>query len=114
MAQSCIFCRIIAGELPGEFVYRDEQAVAFKDINPVAPSHTLVVPREHIESLASLESEHAPLAGHLLWVCSEVARIGGLAERGYRVAANVGQDAGNMVPHLHFHVLGGRSLQGMG
>lgn len=114
MADTCIFCRIIAGELPGDIVYQDDQTVAFKDIHPVAPSHTLVVPRLHIESLATLEREHAALAGHLMWACSEVARLAGLAERGYRVAANIGEDAGNMVPHLHFHVLGGRTLHGMG
>jgi len=114
MADTCIFCRIIAGELPGDFVYRDNLVVAFSDIHPAAPSHTLVVPHEHIESLATLEQGNAALAGHLMWACGEVARLNGLAERGYRVAANIGQDAGNTVLHLHFHVLGGRTLQGMG
>jgi histidine triad (HIT) family protein len=114
MASDCIFCRIISGELPGQLVYQDDQVVAFRDINPVAPVHVLVVPRQHIESLATVEAAHHGLAGRLLWACAEVARSLGIEDRGYRVAANVGEDSGNQVPHLHLHVLGGRRLHGMG
>lgn len=114
MAQDCIFCRIIAGDVPGDFVYQDDEVVAFKDIHPIAPVHTLVVPRIHVESLARLEVGHLGLAGRLMWACAEVARAQGVDESGYRVIANVGRDAQNHVPHLHFHVVGGRPLEGMG
>lgn len=113
MADGCIFCRIIAGEIPGTFVHQDDEVVAFKDINPVAPVHVLVVPRTHITSLATLDAGQAGLAGRLLHTCAEVARSQGVEDGGYRVVANIGDDAGNMVPHLHLHVIGGRQLHGM-
>lgn len=114
MAEACIFCRIIAGEIPGQFVYEGDTVVAFRDINPVAPTHLLVVPREHIDSVAALQPGDQDLAGQLLQACAQVARAAGLEERGYRVVANIGPDSGNQVPHLHLHILGGRQLHGMG
>ncbi len=113
MADNCIFCRIISGDLPGSFVYQDDAVVAFRDINPVAPVHVLVVPRLHVESMATLDDGQRDVAGRMLLACAAVARAEGLEARGYRVVANIGEDAGNMVPHLHLHVIGGRRLHGM-
>jgi len=103
-----IFTRIINGEIPGEFVYQDDECVAIRDINPAAPVHILVVPREPIVDLATTDSRHDALMGHLLSVCRTVVQQEGLAERGYRVVINVGPDSGNTIDHLHLHVLGGR------
>lgn len=110
MATDCIFCRIIAGEIPASVVYQDDDLVAFRDVQPQAPVHVLVVPRQHIASVAELGSAHLALAGRLLVAVPEVvAAVGGLAS-GYRVIANTGPDAGQTVNHLHLHVLGGRAL----
>lgn len=114
MADPCIFCRIIAGEIPGQFVYQDDQVVAFRDINPVAPVHVLVVPRAHIESLGTLQPNDTEIAGRLLQASAQVARLEGIDQRGFRVSANTGADADNHVAHLHLHVLGGHRLRGMG
>jgi histidine triad (HIT) family protein len=109
--QDCIFCKIAAGEIPAQLVYEDERAVAFRDINPQAPAHVLVIPREHVASLAEAEDGHESLLGHLLLAAARVARAGGLAEAGYRTVINNGAGAGQTVFHLHLHVLGGRPLQ---
>lgn len=110
MTQDCIFCKIAAGEIPAAKVYDDEQVLAFHDINPQAPVHILVIPKRHIESLAAANADDAPLLGHLLSAAAQVARQAGLAERGYRLVCNVGQDGGMAVYHLHAHVLGGRRM----
>jgi histidine triad (HIT) family protein len=110
----CIFCRIIRGEIPGTFVHRDDQLVAFRDIQPAAPVHVLVVPRRHIASLADLAADDAGLAAALLQAANRVAVAEGLADSGYRVITNVGASAGQTVRHLHFHVLGGRPLGPLG
>ena len=107
---SCLFCGIVRGELPAQVVDEAERWVAFRDINPQAPTHLLVVPREHLESLSALEPSHLSLAGELLAAAATVARRAGLSA-GYRVVANTGADGGQTVPHLHLHVLGGRSLR---
>jgi histidine triad (HIT) family protein len=108
--QNCLFCRIAEGEIPAEVVYQDEQAVAFRDINPQAPTHFLVIPREHIESLdEASQRDEAPL-GHLLRVAARLANSEGLSESGYRTVINTGAGAGQSVFHLHLHVLGGRTL----
>jgi histidine triad (HIT) family protein len=110
MANDCIFCRIAAGEIPAGIVYQDETVVAFRDIHPQAPVHLLVVPREHVASLADLSEAHAALAGRLLTAVPKVvAEVGGM-DNGYRVIANTGPDAGQTVHHLHLHILGGRAL----
>lgn len=106
----CIFCRIVAGDLPATFVHEDEHLVAFADIHPQAPTHLLLVPREHIASLDEASEAHAALLGHVLIVARTVARKRGLHTSGYRVGTNVGRGAGQSVFHLHFHLLGGRSL----
>ena len=104
----CLFCRIIAGEVPGNVVFQDQQLTAFRDINPQAPVHILIVPREHIPSLAEVAPGQAELVGKLHLAAAELARRAGLTEQGWRVVSNVGADAGQTVPHLHLHLLGGR------
>ena len=110
MSQDCIFCRIAAGDIPADIVYQDEQVTAFRDINPQAPVHVLIVPNEHIESLAAIGEGDAGLLGHLLSVAPQVAEKAGIARSGYRFVINTGQDAGMAVFHLHGHVLGGRRM----
>ncbi len=106
----CIFCRIIAGEIPCSKVFEDEQVLAFRDIHPAAPVHVLVVPKTHVESIHALTPETLPLVGPLHAAIREVAEITGIAGDGYRVIANCGAGAGQTVPHLHYHVLGGMHL----
>jgi histidine triad (HIT) family protein len=105
----CLFCKIVEGTIPSTRVYEDEDCVAFADIHPQAPVHLLIVPREHISSLAEAVEEHRPLLGHLLWTATKLARENGLS-RGYRTVINTGDDGGQTVAHLHVHLLGGRSL----
>jgi len=106
---SCIFCKIVEGSIPSKAVYQDERAFAFMDVNPQAPSHVLIVPREHIASLNDASLETRELLGHLLWVAADIAEKRGLG-KGYRVVVNTGEDGGQTVDHLHLHLLGGRSL----
>jgi histidine triad (HIT) family protein len=106
---SCLFCRIIDGSIPSTAVYQDKECYAFADITPQAPTHVLIVPREHIASLADVGTHHAALPGHLLWVAAEIARSERLGQ-GYRVVINTGPDGGQTVDHLHVHLLGGRAL----
>ena len=106
----CLFCKIIAGEIPSAKVYEDENVFAFRDINPQAPTHVLVVPKEHVSSVAELDEKNIHLAAHCLLAVDKIARQEGL-ETGYRVISNCGPDAGQTVPHLHFHILGGKRLE---
>jgi histidine triad (HIT) family protein len=106
----CLFCRILAGEIPSAEVASTELSYAFRDLNPVAPLHVLVIPRQHIESAASVSAEHGAVLADMMELAREIAAGEGLAERGYRLVLNVGEDSGNSVPHLHMHVLGGRSI----
>ena len=105
----CIFCKIVAGEIPSTKVYEDETVLAFRDINPMAPTHILVIPKAHIPSVAAITPENSAVVSHLFEVIASVAQQEGLAN-GYRVVSNCGPDAGQTVPHLHFHILGGREL----
>lgn len=109
MAEKTIFKRILDKEIPVELIHEDEQCVAFRDISPQAPVHLLVIPRKEIPSLIEVETEDAPLLGHMLFTCHELAAKEGL-DKGYRVVINAGPDGGQTVSHLHFHVLGKRSL----
>ena len=109
-SENCIFCRIIRGELGTTFVAENETCVAFRDLEPKAPTHVLVVPKRHIESLKVLSAGDDQLAPALLDLCTEVARREGILESGYRVLTNDGPDAGQTVFHLHFHVMGGHPL----
>lgn len=106
----CIFCKIVAGEIPATIVYRDDQATAFRDLGPKAPVHVLVVPNRHIAGMDDLQEGDADLIGRLVLAASQVARVEGLAESGYRLVFNSGLDAGQSVFHIHLHLLGGRRL----
>lgn len=108
--ESCVFCRIVAGEIPAEVVHRDEEVLAFHDLSPQAPVHILVIPCRHVPSLADLEDDDRDLAGRLLLVAKQIAREQGVEEEGFRLVANTGADGGQSVDHLHFHLLGGRAL----
>lgn len=106
----CLFCRIVSGEVPADRVLETGGTVAFRDINPQAPTHVLVIPREHVESAATVGPEHGGILAEMLATARQVAEAEGVADRGYRLTFNVGSEAGMTVPHLHLHVLGGRSL----
>jgi histidine triad (HIT) family protein len=106
----CLFCKIIAGEIPSEMVYKDREIVVFKDIKPAAPVHIMVVPVKHIVSLATMTDADTPIVSKMVAVANKVAREQGLADRGYRLIINSGPDAGQVVQHLHMHLLGGREL----
>ena len=106
----CLFCRIAEGAIPAKILYEDDSCLAFADINPQARVHVLVIPRRHVVSLAAVSQQDAALLGNLLVACGQVAREQGVEESGYRVVANTGQEAGQSVFHLHFHILGGRHL----
>ena len=107
---TCLFCDIIAGQIPCSKVHTDEDFLAFADIEPQAPTHILVIPRRHIASLAELQVEDAHLLGRLIITAKTIAADAGLAERGYRFVINCGQQGGQTVDHLHLHILGGRDL----
>jgi histidine triad (HIT) family protein len=109
----CLFCKIAAGEIPSNKLFEDDQVVAFYDLNPLAPVHFLVVPKAHIESAAQLSEDNAPLLGHIFAVIARLTEELG-CENGYRVVTNAGEDAGQTVKHLHFHVLAKATLGGFG
>ena len=106
----CLFCRIVAGEIPADFIHRDDLSIVIRDINPQAPTHLLVIPQGHIDSLDDASQKDEALLGHLLRVAARVANAAGLAEGGYRTVINNGAGAGQSVFHLHVHVLGGRPM----
>jgi histidine triad (HIT) family protein len=108
--QNCLFCRIVAGEVPADIVYQDERCIAFRDTNPQAPAHVLVIPREHMESLDEATQKDEVTLGHLLRVAARVANEQGISESGYRTVINTGAGAGQSIFHLHLHLLGGRQL----
>lgn len=110
MSADCIFCRIISGEVPGDLVYTDEEMIAFRDINPVASTHILLVPREHIASVQDLRPGQENLMGRIIFRARELAEQEGIASRGYRLVVNCGPEGGQVVPHLHVHLIGGRRL----
>jgi histidine triad (HIT) family protein len=107
---SCIFCRIVAGEIPAARVYEDDWVLGFRDVNPQAPSHLLLIPKIHISSVAALESGNVELAGRLLLAARALGEAESLDGKGYRIVSNHGADGGQTVPHLHLHLLGGRAL----
>ena len=108
MIPGCVFCRIVAGETPAEIEYEDEEVLAFKDLYPKAPIHLLIIPKRHIESIASLESEDEAVVGHCVRVARILAERLGYGERGYRVSCNTGPEGGQVVYHLHLHFTAGR------
>ena len=107
---NCLFCRIVDRQIPSKIVHEDELAVAFEDVNPQAPTHVLVVPRQHIASLNGTAAADSSLLGHLLTTCITIAKQRGLVESGYRIVMNTGPDGGQSVFHLHLHLLGGRPM----
>ncbi len=106
----CIFCRIVAGKVPSQVLYQDEEILAFRDINPAAPTHVLVIPKKHIDSLADVADGETPLIGRMVKIANRIAREEGVAESGYRLIISSGKEGGQIVPHLHMHLLGGRNL----
>ncbi len=106
----CLFCKIVNGELSSDIVYDDETVIAFKDINPQAPHHILIIPKKHIASVSEVSAEDEPLLGHLCGVAARLAEKIGVAEAGYRLVVNSGPHGGQAVAHLHVHLLAGRQL----
>jgi histidine triad (HIT) family protein len=109
--EDCLFCKIIKGEIPSIKVYEDEKTLCFKDINPEAPVHLLVIPKKHISSLNDLTGSDEEIIGHIFMVIKKIAKEQGIADSGYRVVSNCNEDGGQTVPHVHFHVLGGKKLR---
>ena len=108
---NCVFCGIVSGEIPSNIIYQDDQVIAFPDIHPLAPKHILIIPRRHITRLEELGEGEQSLLGHLLWVGRQLAQGQGIDQSGYRLVINNGPDGGQLVPHLHLHLLGGRRLE---
>ena len=108
----CIFCKIVAGEIPAEALHRDEHVIVIRDINPQAPTHLLVLPTSHLSSVRDIGAENVSLAGHMTVVANEMALKEGVSDSGYRLVVNCGDEGGPTVGHLHMHVLGGRQLLG--
>ena len=106
----CLFCKIVNKEIPSTIVYEDEEILAFRDINPVTPVHVLVIPKKHISSLAELTPEDEAIVGKIYMVINKIAKQEGILEKGFRVIVNCGEDGGQEVKHLHFHLLGGTKL----
>ena len=110
MTEGCVFCRIIAGEIPSDIVYQDKDFFAFRDINPQAPKHVIIIPRVHITSVTELTEKERDLTGGLVILAKDLAQQEGIARTGYRLTMNCGYEGGQVVPHLHLHLLGGRKL----
>lgn len=108
--ENCIFCSIIEGKIPCDKVYEDEEVIAFKDINPEAPVHVLIIPKIHISSVNDLQENHKSLIGSIYITARKIAKDLGVESSGYRIVNNCGKDGGQTVQHIHFHLLGGRSL----
>lgn len=111
MSDTCIFCKIVSGEIPGTIVHRDELTTAFRDIQPVAPTHILIVPNRHIPSVNALTADDEALMGHLIRVAGSLAQSEGIAQSGYRLITNTGADAGQTVFHIHVHLIGGQPMK---
>jgi histidine triad (HIT) family protein len=109
----CVFCRIVAGEIPADIVYQDKALLAFRDINPQAPTHILIIPKSHIASLADITAKHQALMGRIILLARDLAETEGTSYGGYRLSVSTGADGGQLVPHVHFHLLGGRKLSDM-
>jgi histidine triad (HIT) family protein len=107
----CLFCKIVRGEIPCSKVYEDDQVLAFDDIHPMAPVHVVVIPKKHISTLMDIDSKNISIAGNLFSAAQEVARIKGIAKSGFRLAINCNADGGQIIFHLHMHILGGRKLE---
>lgn len=106
----CLFCKIVKGEIPSTKVYEDDRVLAFRDISPVAPTHVLVIPKAHIESLDHVRGEHVELLGHIQFVAAQIAKDEGISDQGYRLVNNCGHQGGQTVFHLHYHLIGGNHM----
>ncbi len=106
----CIFCQIVAGELPSQTLYQDEEVMAFRDIKPLTSTHVLIIPKKHITDLIHLTEADSPVMGHMVNIANQLAKQEGVSQNGYRLVINCGDDAGQIVSHLHMHLLGGRRL----
>ncbi len=106
----CVFCKIVAGEIPADILYQDKEIIAFRDINPVAPTHLLIIPKKHIPSLVQLSKAGSSLIGDMVDAAKKLAKREDIAESGYRLVINCGEQGGQLVPHLHMHLIGGRKL----
>ncbi len=107
----CLFCKIVKGEIPCSLVYQDDAVMAFKDINPLAPTHLLVIPKQHLASALDINAHNSAVIAHMFEVIPQIAKEAGIAEKGFRIVTNIGKDGGQIVQHLHFHILGGRHLE---
>ncbi|SKA75616.1 histidine triad (HIT) family protein [Clostridium sp. USBA 49] len=107
---NCIFCNIVEGKIPSDKVYEDDKVFCFKDINPEAPIHLIIIPKKHISSINDIKNTDEELIGHIFFIAKKIAKELNIDENGYRIVTNCGKDAGQTVPHVHFHLLGGRSL----
>ncbi len=108
---SCVFCKIVAGNIPCEKVYEDDALLAFEDANPVAPVHILIVPKKHIETLGEIDETHKELIGSIFVAANEITCEKGVAQKGFRIVANCGENGGQTVFHIHYHLLGGRQMK---
>lgn len=109
--EDCVFCKIIKGDIPSEKVYEDDTVMSFKDISPGAPVHVLIIPKKHISSINDLDEADSKIIAHVFMVAKKIAQSLNISENGYRIVSNTGKDGGQTVPHVHFHMLGGRSLE---
>jgi histidine triad (HIT) family protein len=107
---NCLFCKIVAGEIPADVVRESDRLLAFRDVNPQAPTHILLIPKDHLESVAELSEDHADTLADIMQAATQLAGAEGIAESGWRLVTNVGADGGQTVFHLHFHLLGGRQM----
>ena len=108
--EKCVFCDIVSGKIPSDIIYQGEDFLAFRDIHPMAPVHIVIIPKAHISSLAEVGERRGGLIGRLILLAKKLAEKEGIAEKGYRLAINCGPEGGQVVPHLHLHLLGGRKL----
>jgi histidine triad (HIT) family protein len=108
----CVFCQIASGKIPSDMVYQDEEIVAFRDIKPLAPVHLIIIPQRHIPSLVHISEADLPLVGRMVAIANRLAKEEGVADSGYRLVINCGKEGGQVVPHLHLHLIGGRTLSG--
>ena len=108
--EKCVFCDIVSGKIPGDIIYQDKDFLAFRDIHPMAPVHIVIIPKAHISSLGEVDERQEGLIGRLILLAKKLAEKEGIAEKGYRLAINCGSEGGQVVPHLHLHLLGGRKL----
>ena len=110
MTEECIFCKIVTGEVPGDIVYQDKDFLAFRDILPKAPTHVLIIPKTHISSVVELVNRQPELAGRLIVIANNLAEKEGITNKGYRLVINCGPEGGQVVPHVHLHLIGGRQM----